>query len=251
MCGVKKHFNVTGVCVPGRHYMVDMESRIERVAADYVERGLYFTIMARQFGKTTMLYLLEQRLKDDYLVIRLSFEAADELFCSLALFARGLVRSISRRLEMSGLCMQTADRWEIPISDDFPFQDLGDCITALCSKCGKKIVLMIDEVDKSSDNQIFLTFLGLLQHGNAYQERGEQQLFGYLEYYGQDRGYLLSFNFNRHKNRNTGDCEERKNDYGSCGVTIFGKANQFERFMEREYELFGNKKFWTNQQSEN
>ena len=43
--------------------------------------------------------------------------------------------------------MQTADRWEIPISDDFPFQDLGDCIPALCSKCGRKIVLMIDEVD--------------------------------------------------------------------------------------------------------
>ncbi len=31
--------------------------------------------------------------------------------------------------------------------------------------------------------------------------RGEEQLFEYLEYYKQDRGYLLSFNFNKNKKR--------------------------------------------------
>lgn len=36
-------------------------------------------------------------------------------------------------------------------------------------------------------------------HGNEYNERGEKQLVDYLEYYHQDKGYMLSFNFNRKK----------------------------------------------------
>ncbi|MDE6221158.1 MAG: 9-O-acetyl-N-acetylneuraminate esterase, partial [Lachnospiraceae bacterium] len=36
-------------------------------------------------------------------------------------------------------------------------------------------------------------------HGNEYNERGEQQLTEYLNYFHQDKGYLLSFNFNRKK----------------------------------------------------
>lgn len=33
--------------------------------------------------------------------------------------------------------------------------------------------------------------------GNEYNERGERQLAEYLDYYHLDRGYLLSFNFNK------------------------------------------------------
>ncbi len=39
-------------------------------------------------------------------------------------------------------------------------------------------------------------------HGDEYNRRGEQQLCGYLEDYGLDIGYLISFNFN--KNKKTG-----------------------------------------------
>jgi hypothetical protein len=35
--------------------------------------------------------------------------------------------------------------------------------------------------------------------GNAYNERGEQQLTEYLDYYHIDKGYMLSFNFNKNK----------------------------------------------------
>jgi hypothetical protein len=35
--------------------------------------------------------------------------------------------------------------------------------------------------------------------GNAYNERGEKQLVDYLDYYHLDKGYLLSFNFNKNK----------------------------------------------------
>lgn len=36
-------------------------------------------------------------------------------------------------------------------------------------------------------------------HGEEYNKRGEKQLINYLDYYKQDVGYLLSFNFNKKK----------------------------------------------------
>lgn len=38
-----------------------------------------------------------------------------------------------------------------------------------------------------------------LWHGNEYHERGKKQLAEYLDYYHQEKGYLLSFNFNKKK----------------------------------------------------
>lgn len=35
--------------------------------------------------------------------------------------------------------------------------------------------------------------------GSAYNERGEEQLSNYLEYFHLKRGYMLSFNFNKKK----------------------------------------------------
>lgn len=39
-------------------------------------------------------------------------------------------------------------------------------------------------------------------HGSEYNERGEKQLTDYLDYYHKDKGYMISFNFN--KNKETG-----------------------------------------------
>ncbi|MBQ9437888.1 MAG: 9-O-acetyl-N-acetylneuraminate esterase, partial [Lachnospiraceae bacterium] len=36
-------------------------------------------------------------------------------------------------------------------------------------------------------------------HGDRYNAKGEQQILDYLDSYGLDTGYLLSFNFNKTK----------------------------------------------------
>ena len=107
-----KKFCTTGTCIPEKNYMVDLSNRIQQIINQYIESGQYFTInRARQYGKTTLLYLLEKELrKQDYLVLRLSFEAADE-------------------------------------------------------------------VDKSSDNQIFLSFLGLLREKYLKCQQGKDVTF--------------------------------------------------------------------------
>ena len=74
-----KRFNLTGVCVPDKHYMIDLSEKIDIITRDYIEQGAYFTInRARQYGKTTMLSALARRLAGNYLVIRLSFEGIDD-----------------------------------------------------------------------------------------------------------------------------------------------------------------------------
>ena len=40
-----------------------------------------------------------------------------------------------------------------------------------------------------------------IYHGNEYNLRGENQLMGYLDDYHLKKGYMLSFNFNKKKER--------------------------------------------------
>lgn len=159
-----KEFHVTGTCNPKRHYMVDISCRIEQITRDYIEKGKYFMInRARQYGKTTMLFLLRKHLQERYLVVSISFEAADELFVSSHMLAVGLQRSIGRQLRRQGIPEDILEKWEMPVSKEFALDDFGERISELCRECGRKVILMIDEVDKSSDNQVFLGLLGLLR----------------------------------------------------------------------------------------
>ena len=48
-------------------------------------------------------------------------------------------------------------------------------ITTMVTKLEKKVVVMIDEVDKSSNNQVFVAFLAMLR--NKYLERADIPTF--------------------------------------------------------------------------
>lgn len=159
-----KRFNLTGVCVPDKHYMVDLSEKADIIIREYIEQGAYFTInRARQFGKTTMLSALARRLANRFLVIRISFEAADDYFANQMIFANGLVMDIAEVLERKGIQGKVVEQWKEKIEGDYPLKELGRKISNLCKNVDQGIVLMIDEVDKCSDNQIFLNFLGLLR----------------------------------------------------------------------------------------
>ena len=173
-----KRFCVTGACIPEKNYMVDISGRIDRIIKEYIEDGRYFTInRARQYGKTTTLFLLERKLREDYLVISLSFEAADEYFQSLSSLAEGLIMDIGECLRNQNIPEDILNEWLSPISEKFPMRSLGMKISALCRHSEKKIVLMIDEVDKSSDNQIFLSLLGLLREKYLKWQQGREETF--------------------------------------------------------------------------
>ena len=70
-----KAFNVTGPCLPRKHYMADTAECVRQIRK-MIELGAYFTInRARQYGKTTILAALDRALNEDYLVIWLDFQA--------------------------------------------------------------------------------------------------------------------------------------------------------------------------------
>lgn len=171
-------FNVTGPCIPSRHYMADTFKRVKAIQ-NMVENGSYFAInRARQYGKTTTLAALARELRASYLVVSLDFQdlgsAAfeNENTFSLA-FIQILLWELQRchGAEKTDLVKQEERMEEILREQDqkFDLMALFRQLHAICESSNRPVVLMIDEVDSASDNQVFLDFLGQLR--SSYLKR--------------------------------------------------------------------------------
>ncbi|MGE5343184.1 MAG: AAA family ATPase [Candidatus Omnitrophota bacterium] len=173
---MKKEFNTTGVCIPKRHYMVDISKKTEKIL-EMIEHGDYFVInRPRQYGKTTTIHTLNRILKNsaDDFPINISFEGIGETcFKSEALFIDAFFNLLKELFETSRNDELVKFIESAPIPDRM--DKLGLWISKLVMKIGKKTILMIDEVDKSADNQLFLDFLGMLR--NKYLKRDDDGQF--------------------------------------------------------------------------
>jgi len=169
-----KRFNVTGLCVPRKHYMADISGKIAKIKA-LIDMERYFTInRARQYGKTTTLAALERELIDEYIVVSISFEGlGDESFASSEVFCNVFIKHIVKALRFTSAADEYIDKWAG--GDVSNFDLLSDHITAMCK--GKKVVLMIDEVDKASNNRVFLHFLSMLRNKFLARENDRDYTF--------------------------------------------------------------------------
>ena len=169
---VSKVFHVTGPCIPEKHYMVDMSERIEQIQK-MVDAGAYFTInCARQYGKTTTLTALEKGLSERYLVINLDFQDLgtasyqNENTFSLA-FLELFLQEMERHAadEMPGMTKVMEKMREIAENEEreFTLMSLFRLLHKACTVSAKQVLLMIDEVDSASNNQVFLDFLAQLR----------------------------------------------------------------------------------------
>ncbi|MCQ2194947.1 MAG: AAA-like domain-containing protein, partial [Paludibacteraceae bacterium] len=127
-----------------------------------------FTInRARQFGKTTTMNFLYNRLKSEYLMIQISFEGVGEsLYANESSFCNTFKKMVARDMELSS--KEDSLRWSA-IPTPASLDGLSLMISKFCSELDKPVVVLIDEVDKSTDNQLFLNFLGMLR--NKYLDR--------------------------------------------------------------------------------
>lgn len=171
-----KRFNITGTCYADEHYMADVSAKWEAVYR-MVESGEYFTInRPRQYGKTTTLYALAThfRQKADYLVFNMSFEGiGDVVFEQESVFSVEFVGLLSRHIKkVSPDLSQWLSAQESGIKN---LEDVSNLITDLAEKTSQKLLLIIDEVDKSSNNQLFVSFLAMLR--NKYLVRREEKTF--------------------------------------------------------------------------
>ncbi|MCD8155133.1 MAG: AAA-like domain-containing protein [Clostridiales bacterium] len=173
-----KKFNTAVVCNPTKHYMVDITGRAECIIEKYVEPGSYFAInRGRQYGKTTMLNILAEKLREKYYCLQISFEGMDEMFQSEYMFAAGVMELIEEQLELESVPDDLIEKWKKEIDAERPFQILGKRITELCRFSARPIVLMIDEADRASNNQIMISFLGMLRDKYIKRESGRTWTF--------------------------------------------------------------------------
>lgn len=165
-----KEFNTTTICIPSKHYMVDISDRVAEIKK-LVDAGKYFTInRARQYGKTTTLNALKQALKEEYCVINFSFEGITsanfvtemsfvKAFCRLFRRNPMLYKTIPEEIK------EQIDEYIKRKEEQATLDELFFTLQQWCEISEKPLVLFIDEVDSATNNQVFLDFLALLRNG--------------------------------------------------------------------------------------
>ena len=173
---MKKRFNTTGLCIPSMHYMVDIHNKLEEIKK-YIDRKDYFIInRPRQYGKTTTMYMLEQKLKDEYLVISISFEGiGDDVFLKEKDFSKVFIDLIIDNLEF--IDEKAAENLKSLNTNMENLRDLSKTISKFIRSVKREVILFIDEVDKSSNNQLFLSFLGMLRNKYLLRQQGRDNTF--------------------------------------------------------------------------
>ncbi len=177
-----KKFNVTGMCKPDIHYMVDISSRLEQLEK-MIQEGAYFAInRGRQYGKTTTLYLLKKRLETEYAVFSISFEGVGEeafadsdsisrTFCGLLYDTIVYKEVIDIPDEATKLLHDIITDKELKIS----LRELSNVISKICRMICRPVVLMVDEVDQAGNFKSFIEFLGMLRE--KYLKRDTRPAF--------------------------------------------------------------------------
>ena len=160
-------FNITGACIPEFHYMVDIRGCLEEIK-ELVDNGAYFTInRARQYGKTTVLTALQKFLDASYIVVYLDFQFLSQAnFKTEASFVRAFTREFLTAVQAQFMPDETRRQLRQILSDSDENCDLGSlffCLSNWCAASDRSVVLLIDEVDSASNNQVFLDFLSQLR----------------------------------------------------------------------------------------
>jgi len=171
-----KEFNTTAVCIPEKHYMVDISDKVYEIRK-LVDAGKYFTInRARQYGKTTTLNQLKKSLSDEYTVLALDFQSIDkDVFENGSTFSRAFARLILDLHEFDNFYLddETVSSIKKLCDSDastVKMDELFRTFKRWIKRSDQLVVLIIDEADSASNNQVFLDFLAQLREGYIRRE---------------------------------------------------------------------------------
>ncbi|MCR3761295.1 AAA-like domain-containing protein [Clostridium felsineum] len=173
---MNKHFNTTGLCVPKKHFMVNITNKINEISKLILRENYFVINRPRQYGKTTILNQVKNHLKNQYVIISISFEGiGDLIFTDEKLFCTNV-------LDIMADALETSDEVKCEMLREFSkkvstLKDLSKAITKFVNFSDKEVILLIDEVDKSSNNQLFLSFLGMLRNKYLLRDAEEDYTF--------------------------------------------------------------------------
>ena len=164
-----KEFNSTSVCIPSRHYMVDISDKLAEIKK-LVDDGKYFTInRARQYGKTTTITALCNDIQKDYFIINIDFQdIEDGSFANGGEFSKAISRILLDAAQFDGLSIPDTIKEMLQSladkpSKDVKMDDLFRVFRNWFQEEEKPIILIADEVDTATNNQVFLDFLAQLR----------------------------------------------------------------------------------------
>lgn len=181
MTRVRRYFNTEGACRPEEHYMVALDTRLEWIKTMLVDRKKYFVInKGRQFGKTTTLKALAKYLATDYVIFSLDFQKMGTItFGDETTFSKGFIDKLLAALRRAA--SENEKMLQVMLSDfkdnnsNVIMDDLFAFLSSMCERSSRPVVLMIDEVDSASNNQVFIDFLAQLRA--YYLDRDETPTF--------------------------------------------------------------------------
>lgn len=159
--------------------MINLDSRLAEIKK-MIDKGQYFCInRGRQYGKTTTLKALQQYLSDSYIVLGMDFQfMSHSNFENEETFSRAFARELWRRKDIRNYMseeIQSQIKEPKKISSKFSMGDLFGVFGEWCEESEKPLILLIDEVDSASNNQVFLDFLAQLR--GYYLERNDTSTF--------------------------------------------------------------------------
>lgn len=137
---MNRKFNTTGVCIPNLHYMVDITNKLDKIKK-MVYSGDYFVMnRPRQYGKTTTMYLLEQELKDQYVVLNISFEGlGDLIFEEEKNFSKTILTIFADSIQFI-YEEYSAKLYEMSLAIN-DLNDVSKAITNFCKFVNKEVIL--------------------------------------------------------------------------------------------------------------
>lgn len=147
--------------------MVNIDRQVE-AAAKLVRQGDYFCInRGRQYGKTTTLAALADKLSADFCVFNISFEGTgDSSFATVENACAEFLKILKLWSRVNGSTeeMKALLKAAVPVGcKEINTTDFTEIIGELCDLSSKPVVVMIDEVDQASNNDGFIKFLGVLR----------------------------------------------------------------------------------------
>ncbi len=176
-----RRFNTTGFCNPQKHYMVKLDDRLKVIKETYIDSGEYFVInRGRQYGKTTTLKALAKYLEKDYIIFSLDFQKLTTAnFENETAFSKAFAKKLASALltapsESNGELQELLSGF-VNQDSNTGMMELFDCLSKMCKISSCPVILIIDEVDSASNNQVFLDFLAQLR--GYYLEREETPTF--------------------------------------------------------------------------
>jgi hypothetical protein len=157
--------------------MVEIKDKLKKIEY-YIDNGEYFTInKPRQYGKTTTINQINKYLNNKYFILEISFEGlGDYAFESEERFCKSFISLLNNRIEKNNF-QNEFKLWFEDLQNVNNFELLSKKIVILNECILKKTILIIDEVDKSSNNQLFLNFLSMIRNLFLEREKGYLKTF--------------------------------------------------------------------------